>query len=136
MRRTITTAIRDDEWTRALECGTLDLVTTTTTTEDTMTTTCQHSKWIRIVYGIERCSKCGTPRYPSRSTSIQIGRNQMLAHGDPCRVDGIGKATFFFVDHDKGGTYAVIRRGIGGMASVTIDRIRPPRRADRIAADI
>lgn len=101
-----------------------------------MTTTCDHKKWSRVVYGIERCAKCGTPRHPQRTTSLHINRSTILAHGDPCRVDGIGKATFFYTDHDKGGTFAIIRRGFGGMAAVSIDRIRPARRADRIAADL
>lgn len=93
-----------------------------------MTTTCEHKKYTTIVYGIYRCASCGTMRHENRVTSLTITPRVTLAHGDPCWIVGIGHATFYFVDEDRGGKFAHVKRAFGGTANVTTDRVRPAKR--------
>jgi hypothetical protein len=92
--------------------------------------TCSHEKIETVVYGVTRCRKCRADLHPTRVTSFRIDDRHVLAHGDPCRVAGIGRATFYYVDEDRGGTFVHVKREFGGTANVTPDRIRPAHRRD------
>ena len=92
--------------------------------------TCQHKKVETVVYGVIRCKTCRENLRPTRTTSLRLDDRHVLAHGDPCRVAGIGRATFYYVDEDAGGRFAHVRREFGGMANVAVDRIRPAHRRD------
>lgn len=90
---------------------------------------CTHDRTRTVCYGVVKCAKCNTTLRAPQSTSLTVTRSTVLAHGDPCYVTGIGDAVFYYVDEDNGGTYAHVKRAhIGGMANVTLDRIRPARR--------